>query len=296
MMTILRSLLFVPGNTPRMLDRAIGLRPDAFVPDMEDSVPWDEKANARGVTAAYIPELAATGVPVIPRVNSLDTGLLEDDLSAVAGPYVYGVSVGKMDNPEIVAEVARLLDRAESKAGVESGAIRLVPWIESAEAIVKVYDICKSSDRIVAVALGAEDFTNDMEIKRTDGDSELAYARGAIAVAARAAGVLALDTPFFAFRDPVALKANSEMSRAIGFKGRFAIHPAQLDIINGVYSPSEDEVAQARREIEAFEEAVAMGRGSTSLDGKVIDVPVVKRAHALLDRAKAMGLTVADSE
>ena len=295
-MTILRSLLFVPGNTPRMLDRAIGLRPDAFVPDMEDSVPWDEKANARGVTAAYIPELAATGVPVIPRVNSLDTGLLEDDLSAVTGPHVYGVSVGKMDNPEIVAEVARLLDRAESKAGVESGAIRLVPWIESAEAIVKVYDICKSSDRIVAVALGAEDFTNDMEIKRTDGDSELAYARGAIAVAARAAGVLALDTPFFAFRDPVALKANSEMSRAIGFKGRFAIHPAQLDIINGVYSPSEDEVAQARREIEAFEEAVAMGRGSTSLDGKVIDVPVVKRAHALLDRAKAMGLTVADSE
>ena len=295
-MTILRSLLFVPGNTPRMLDRAIGLRPDAFVPDMEDSVPWDEKANARGVTAAYIPELAATGLPVIPRVNSLDTGLLEDDLSAVTGPHVYGVSVGKMDNPEIVAEVARLLDRAESKAGVESGAIRLVPWIESAEAIVKVYDICKSSDRIVAVALGAEDFTNDMEIKRTDGDSELAYARGAIAVAARAAGVLALDTPFFAFRDPVALKANSEMSRAIGFKGRFAIHPAQLDIINGVYSPSEDEVAQARREIEAFEEAVAMGRGSTSLDGKVIDVPVVKRAHALLDRAKAMGLTVADSE
>jgi citrate lyase subunit beta/citryl-CoA lyase len=296
MMTILRSLLFVPGNIPRMLDRAIGLRPDAFVPDMEDSVPWDEKANARGVTAAYIPELAATGVPVIPRVNSLDTGLLEDDLSAVTGPHVYGVSVGKMDNPEIVAEVASVLDRAESEAGVESGAIRLVPWIESAEAIVNAYDICKSSDRIVAVALGAEDFTNDMEIKRTDGDSELAYARGAIAVAARAAGVLALDTPFFAFRDPVALKANSEMSRAIGFKGRFAIHPAQLDIINGVYSPSEDEVAQARREIEAFEEAVAMGRGSTSLDGKVIDVPVVKRAQALLDRAKAMGLTVVDSE
>ena len=295
-MTILRSLLFVPGNIPRMLDRAIGLRPDAFVPDMEDSVPWDEKANARGVTAAYIPELAATGVPVIPRVNSLDTGLMEADLSAVVGPHVYGVSVGKMDNPEIVAEVASVLDRAESKAGVESGAIRLVPWIESAEAIVNAYDICKSSDRIVAVALGAEDFTNDMEIKRTDGDSELAYARGAIAVAARAAGVLALDTPFFAFRDPVALKANSEMSRAIGFKGRFAIHPAQLDIINGVYSPSEDEVAQARREIEAFEEAVAMGRGSTSLDGKVIDVPVVKRAQALLDRAKAMGLTVVDSE
>ena len=289
-MIVLRSLLFVPGNTPRMLDRAIGLRPDAFVPDMEDSVPWDEKSNARNVTASYVPELAATGVSVIPRVNSLDSGLLEADLSAVVGPHIFGVSVGKMDNPEIVAEVVNLLDRAEDAAGVERGGIRLVPWIESAEAIVKVYDICRSSERIVAVALGAEDFTNDMEIKRTDSDSELAYARGAIAVAARAAGVLALDTPFFSFRDPVALKANTEMSKAIGFKGRFAIHPAQLDIINGVYSPSEEEISQAQREIESFEEAAAMGRGSTSLDGKVIDVPVVKRAQALIEKARAMGL------
>jgi len=290
-MIVLRSLLFVPGNTPRMLDRAMGLRPDAFVPDMEDSVPWDEKSNARNVTASYVPELAAQGVPVIPRVNSLDTGLLEEDLSAVVGPHVFGVSVGKMDNPETVAEVVGILDRVEDAAGVERGTTRLVPWIESAEAIVKVYDICTSSERIVAVALGAEDFTNDMEIKRTDGDAELAYARGAIAVAARAAGVLALDTPFFSFRDPVALKANTEMSRAIGFKGRFAIHPAQLDIINSVYSPSEADISQAQREIEAFEEAASMRRGSTSLDGKVIDVPVVKRAQALLERARAMGLT-----
>ena len=289
-MIVLRSLLFVPGNTPRMLDRAIGLRPDAFVPDMEDSVPWDEKSNARNVTASYVPELAATGVSVIPRVNSLDTGLLEEDLSAVVGPHIFGVSVGKMDNPEIVAEVLSLLDRAEDAAGVERGATRLVPWIESAEAIVKVYDICTASERIVAVALGAEDFTNDMEIKRTDGDAELAYARGAIAVAARAAGVLALDTPFFSFRDVIALKANTEMSKAIGFKGRFAIHPAQLDIINSVYSPSEEEISQAQREIEVFEEAAAMGRGSTSLEGKVIDVPVVKRAQALIEKARAMGL------
>lgn len=291
-MIILRSLLFVPGNAPRMLDRAAGLRPDAFVPDMEDSVPWDEKANARAVVSSYVGAMADTGVPVIPRVNSLDTGLLEDDLSAVVGPSVFGVSVGKVDNTEIVAEVCATLDRVEANAGVEVGSTKLVPWIESAEAIVKVYDICGASERIVAVALGAEDFTNDMEIRRTDGDAELAYARSAIAVAARAAGVLALDTPFFAFRDPVALKANSEMSRGIGFRGRFAIHPAQIDVINAVYSPSEGEIEQARREIEAFEEAASMGRGSTSLDGKVVDVPVVKRAQALLDRAKAMAIEV----
>ncbi len=286
----LRSLLFVPGNTPRMLDRALNLRPDAFIPDMEDSVPWDEKANAREVTAAYIPQMARTGVRVIPRVNSLDTGLLESDLNAVIGPHIYGVSVGKMDNPRILGEVVGIIQKIELRKGLPIGTTKLVPWIESAEAIVKLYDICSASPRIVAVALGAEDFTNDMEIERADNDAEIAYARAAIAVAARAAGILALDTPFFAFRDPDALRENSQASRGIGFRGRFAIHPAQIDILNEVFSPSEDEISHARRVIEAFEEAVAMGRGSTSLDGKVVDVPVVKRAQALLEQAAQMGL------
>ncbi len=286
----LRSLLFVPGNTPRMLDRALSLRPDAFVPDMEDSVPWDEKANAREVTAAYVPQLAKTGVRVIPRVNSLDTGLLEDDLSAVIGPHIYGVSVGKMDNPETLSEVVGIMQRIELKKGLTIGATRLVPWIESAESIVKLREICRSSPRIVAIALGAEDFTNDMEIERTDSDTEIAYARAAIAIAARAAGILALDTPFFAFRDPDALRENSLASRGIGFRGRFAIHPAQIEILNDVFSPSAEEITHAQRVIEAFEEAASMGRGSTSLDGKVVDVPVVKRAQALLEQAAQMGL------
>ena len=296
-MPILRSLLFVPGNTPRMLDRALGLRPDAFIPDMEDSVPWDEKANARAVTASYLPSAAETGVPVIPRVNSLDTGLLEADLEAVIGPHTFGVSIGKVDNLQIAEEIEGLLSRLESEAGLSPGTIKLVPWIESAEAIVNAYSICTASERIVAVAFGAEDFTNDMEIERRDDDAELSYARRAIAVAARAAGVLALDTPYFAFRDPDGLRANSLESRGVGFKGRFAIHPAQIDVINEVYSPSLDQIKHALRVIEAFEEAVSMGRGSTSLDGKVVDVPVVKRAQALLDQAKQMALEIpANSE
>ena len=286
-MTILRSLLFVPGNTPRMLDRALGLRPDAFVPDLEDSVPADEKANARSVTASYLERLAATGRPVIPRVNSMDTGLLEQDLAAMVGPHIFGVSVGKIDSPADVDEVARLLQRLELKAGLAIGAVKMVPWIESARAIVNVYDICASNDRIVAVSLGGEDYTNDMEIERRDDDRELAYPRSAIAIAARAAGVLALETPFFAFRDPEGLRENSHASRVHGLRGRFAIHPAQIDIINQVYSPSEAQVEHARRVISAFEEAEQQGRGSTSLDGKVVDVPVVKRAQALLELAEA---------
>lgn len=289
-MTILRSLLFVPGNAPRMLERALGLAPDAFIPDMEDSVPWDEKANAREVVASHLARLAETGKPVIPRVNSLDSGLLAEDLAAVVCPHVYGVSVGKVDDVDILNAACALIADAESRAGLESGSVRLVPWIESASAIVNAYEICRASDRIVAVALGAEDFTNDMEIERRDDDAELAYPRSVIAVAARAAGVLALDTPYFAFRDADGLRENSRLSCGVGFRGRFAIHPAQIETINEVYSPSADQIDRARREIEAFEEAASVGRGSTSLDGKVVDVPVVKRAQALLDLAREMGL------
>ena len=289
-MPVLRSLLFVPGNAPRMLERALGLAPDAFIPDMEDSVPWDEKANAREVVASYIPQLAKTGKPVIPRVNSLDSGLLEADLAAVVGPRVFGVSVGKVDDAEILNRVSALIGDAERRAGMANGAVRLIPWIESASAIVNAYDICRASARTVAVALGAEDFTNDMEIERREDDAELVYPRSVIAVAARAAGVLALDTPYFAFRDADGLRENSRASRGVGFRGRFAIHPAQIGTINEVYSPSAEQIDRARREIEAFEEAASVGRGSTSLDGKVVDVPVVKRAQALIELAREMGL------
>ena len=287
-MTVLRSLLFVPGNQARMLERASGLKPDAFIPDMEDSVPIDEKANAREVTASYLAKLAANRTPVIPRVNSLDTGLLDDDLAAVVGENVFGVSVGKIETPSDIALISSKLDALERKAGIEVGSIRLVPWIETAMAIVHLYEICGASPRIVGVAFGAEDFTNDMGIERTESEAETYFARNSIAVAARAADVLALDTPYFGFRDPDGLRDNAKTAKQYGFKGKFAIHPAQIDIINETFSPSAAEIEHARRVVEAFEEAASRGRGSTSLDGKVVDVPVVKRAEAVLELAESM--------
>ena len=269
-MTVLRSLLFVPGNQPNMLEKATGFLPDAFVPDMEDSVPMEEKANARKTVAEHLPGLAARGPLVIPRVNSLDTGLLEED------------------NTEDIDAVSSILDDIEAKSGLPNGQTRLLPWIETAMAIVRCYEICSSSSRIAGVSLGAEDFTNDMGIERTTDDSEIAYPRSVIGVAARAADVLALDTPFFAFRDPEGLRENCLGSRKVGFKGKFAIHPAQIEIINEAFSPSPSEIEHARRVIEAFDEAQSRGRGSTSLDGHVVDVPVVKRAEALLELASSL--------
>ena len=287
-MPVLRSLLFVPGNQPRMLEKALGCAPDAFVPDMEDSVPVEEKANARQVTAAFVARLAQTGTLVIPRVNALETGLLEADLAAVVGPHIYGVSVGKVYTPRDIATITEILERLEQRAGVPVGQVKLVLWIETALAIVHCYAILTASPRIVGAAFGAEDFTNDMAIERSEDDSEVAVPRSLMCVAARAADVLALDTPYFSFRNPDGLRQNAQASKKIGFKGKFAIHPAQLDLINEIFSPAPAEVEHARRVVAAFEEAERLGRGATSLDGKVVDVPVVKRARALLDIAEHM--------
>jgi citrate lyase subunit beta / citryl-CoA lyase len=285
-MTLLRSPLFVPGNKGNMLEKALGLKPDAFVPDMEDSVPAAEKANARETVANFLPRLAAAGIPVIPRVNSLDTEWIEADLAAVVGPTIFGISVGKVRNAGDISAISQLVGDLERRAGLTVGTLRLLPWIETAEAIVNVSAICRASERIVAVAFGGEDFTNDMGVERLEDEIQIAYARQALCVAARAAHVLALDTPYFKLRDPEGLRDSSLRAKSIGFKGRFAIHPEQLDALSECFSPSAQEIAHAERVVAAYEEAEARGRASTSLDGWVIDVPVVKRARALLELAR----------
>jgi citrate lyase subunit beta/citryl-CoA lyase len=193
--------------------------------------------------------------------------------------------VGKIQTPRDIEHISHCLARLEEKAAIPVGQVRLLPWIETALAIVHVYDICVASPRVVGVAFGAEDLTHDLGIERTEDDSEVAVPRSMVCVAARAAEVLALDTPYFRFRDPEGLQQNALASKKIGFKGKFAIHPAQLDTINAVFSPSPAEIEHAQRVVAAFEEAERAGRGSTSLDGKVVDVPVVKRARALLEVA-----------
>ena len=285
-MTILRSLLFVPGNKDNMLGKALGLKPDAFVPDMEDSVPAAEKANARTTIAKFLPQLAARGVHVIPRVNALDTEWIADDIAAVVGPSIFGLSVGKIRTPGDIGEVSKLMAAAERRAGLPVGQLKLLPWIETAEAIVNCYEICRASERIVAVAFGGEDFTNDLGVERLEDESQIAYARQSLCIAARAAHVLALDTPYFKLRDPDGLAANALAAKRIGFKGKFAIHPEQVAALDECFSPSPAEIAHAQRVVAAYEEAERNGRASTSLDGWVIDVPVVKRARALLDLAR----------
>ena len=289
-MDLFRSLLFVPGNQPRMLQKASLCDPDVFVPDLEDSVAVGDKEEARETVRAHIELLSSTGRPVIPRLNSLDTGLLKDDLSAIAVPGVFGVSVGKVGDIGDIAEIIALMDSAERNAGLEIGSIKLLPWIETASGVINSFSILSASERVCGAAFGAEDFTNDMGIERREDSREIMHAKNHLAITAKAAMVPALDTPFFAFRDTEGLNEDSIFSRSIGYKGKFAIHPDQIQTINACFSPNEKEIEHARKIIEVFDEAAGKGRGSTSLDGVVVDVPVVKRARALLDLAEDMKL------
>ena len=286
-MLAFRSPLFVPGNREDMLRKALGMAPDALVPDLEDSVSVEEKVAARDTVASLLPLLSEAGPPVIPRVNSLSSGLIEDDLAAVVGTLVHGVSVPKVESAEDIERLDGLIAPLEQIAGVDEGAVGVIPWLETASGVQNAYEICRASARVVAVAFGAEDFARDMRIERTDEGSEAAYPRSAVCVAARAAGVPALDTPFVRFRETERLVRDCRAARRFGFSGKFAIHPSQIDVINREFAPSEDEIVEARRVVEAYESARRTGRGATSLDGKMVDEPVVARARDLLEMAQA---------
>lgn len=286
-MELLRSLLFVPGNSRKMLEKAVSFTSDALVPDMEDSVPIAEKSAARNEIANMLPVLAQAGHRCVVRVNALDTGLLEEDMEAAITPYTFGINVGKVDTIWHVKEVEKIVSSVEKRKGLENGQIKLVLFIESALAVVNAYEICASSDRIIAAALGAEDFTVDMGTERTEEGSEVLMPRAMVAMAARAAEIVPLDIVYTNFRDEEGLRRDTQLGKSLGYKGKFAIHPSQVDPINELLSPLPDEIEYARKVVQAFEEAEANGRGSTSLDGKMIDVPIVKRARSLLAAVEA---------
>ena len=291
-----KSVLFVPGNKPAMFKKAAKASAGAVIPDMEDAVPWGEKLVARREISVNLEVLGGAGLPVIPRLNSLDTGLFDEDLEAVIGPNIIGVSVGKVRTAGDVRRIDTIITAAERRNGLRLGAISIYPWIETAKAIASAYAVCSASPRIAAVCFGAEDFSADVGIAKDLGgwqSSEssddpngpsVSHARGEVIAAAVSAGVGALDTPYVAFRDPEGLRREAAVARSMGFNGKCAIHPAQLEIINQSFTPQPDEIENAKRIVAAADEAESIGSGATSLDGKMIDRPTIVRAENLLAR------------
>ena len=295
-MRLWRSLMFVPGHQPRMVQRALGLAEftpsglDVAILDLEDGVPPDEKDRARAAVAA------ALGVPSngegparYVRVNR-DPQARDVDLAAVMRPGLGGIVAPKIDHPDEVASLARDLDEREDAAGMERGSIRVIASIESARGLLDARGIAASSERVIVLLFGAEDFARDLSLptEREAEAIELVYARSAVVVAAIAAGKHAIDGIWPNVTDTEGLRRDALRGRRLGFIGKSLIHPGQIDAINEVFSPSAEEVSYARRVVAAFDDAHAKGRGAISLDGKMLDEPIVERARKTLLLHEAM--------
>lgn len=285
---VLRTLLFVPGNQERRIEKARSVAADALILDLEDSVPPAEKDSAREMVATSLEGFASTGREVFVRTNSLSTRYVVPDIKAVVCGGLKGILLPKSESVEDIHKADALILDAEVTAGLEIGSTGLLALIETPRGIINACEIASASVRIVGLAFGAEDYTLEMGITRTKEGGELYYPRMAISIACHAASVLAIDSVYTDVRDSEGLVKETRAVRQMGFQGKLVIHPDQVGPVNQVFVPSEEEITHARRVVAAFEAAVAEGKASTSLDGRMVDAPVAERAKKLLSLAESI--------
>jgi citrate lyase subunit beta/citryl-CoA lyase len=278
-------MLSVPGVRERFIAKAADVPADVILFDLEDSVGWADKPRARAIVAAAGPAFAKGDRLVYVRPNDLSTGLLEADLDVVVGPWLDGIHLPKTHNPEVVVQVDHYLTFLERTRGLEPGSVRLIVWIESTEGIAKAEAICAASPRLVGAAMGAEDYVTSLGVMRTKGGVEIEYARARMANAAMACGLVPIDCPEPDYKDLEHFERDTTHARALGYRGKYCIHPDQVDVANRVFSPPPDEVAWARRVVDAYEEGEREGLGAVGLDGAMVDRPIYLRARNLLEGA-----------
>jgi citrate lyase subunit beta/citryl-CoA lyase len=288
--TLRRSLLYVPGNMPSMLQNIPVFAADAVIIDLEDAVPLGEKDAARRLVRRFLETYRERRQEVLVRINPLDTPWGRDDLAEVLPARPDGIRLPKADTPEIVERLDTLLTEHEERMGVEIGAFRILPSIESALGVINCTDVAATSPRILGLAFGAEDYTASMEIERTKGGEELFNARSRVVWAAKAAGVQPIDTIFADVKDVEGFRREVELAKTLGFTGKSLVNPRQIEVVHDVFAPKPEEIEYARQVLEAIQRARELGTGVISLGGRMVDAPVVKRAFRVLRTAHAQGL------
>lgn len=283
---ILRSLLFAPGNVARRVEKALGSEADAVILDLEDAVPIKEKEDVRPVVAAALkqPRTAACYV----RVNALDTRLTIDDLTAVVSAELDGIMAPKVEDPADLEKIDWYIGYLEKRSSLPHGSIDLIPLIENALGVENVPAIARAVARVKRLCFGAVDYTADLGVDLTADGAEIFYARSRLVNASRAAGLEPpIDTVYPQIRDAAGLLEDSARARSLGFQGKLVIHPDQIEPVNRIFTPSEEEIAYAREVVSAFKEAEAKGHAAITLEGgKFIDYPVVQNALRLLQLAE----------
>lgn len=281
-----RTMLYLPGNNPNMLVRGHLFGSDGIVMDMEDAVALSEKDAARIMISKFLRRGDFGSVEVTVRINGADTEFWKKDLEAVVPcKRLDGVRLPKADSPQVIRDVDEELSRLEDKYGIAQGHIKLFCILETAYGIWHAYDVATASRRVTAILPGGEDLVADLKTSRTPEGTELEWSRRMIVIAARAAGVDAIDLMFPRVTDDEGLRRDAQFSKDLGFDGKSVIHPNQIPVIHEIFTPSEKEIEKAQRIIAAAEDARARGLGAVSVDGRMVDVPVVKRARYILVKA-----------
>lgn len=287
MQKLRRTMLYVPGNNPGMIRDAHIYGADSIMIDLEDSVSVNEKDAARLLVYHSLKTFDFGGTEVLVRVNGLNTPYGRDDFEAIVRAKPHAIRLPKTETADDVVEADELITEIERRIGMEHGTIKLFAAIESGKGVLNAERIATSSSRLIGIALGAEDFVTDLKTTRSADGIELQTARSIILFAARAAGIDAIDTVFSNVKDEEGFANEVKLIKQLGFDGKSIINPRQIEIVNRIYTPTEDEVRKALRVIAAIEEAEAKGSGVISLDGRMIDRPIVERARRVLSLANA---------
>jgi citrate lyase subunit beta/citryl-CoA lyase len=283
-----RSILYVPANVQRFVDKAPQVGADAVQLDLEDAIAADAKEAARQRIPTAARQLAAAGMPVLVRINR-PLSMAIRDIEASVGPDVSAISITKAASPEHVRMLAEVVGECEVRAGLPEGHTRLLVMIETPQAFEAMREIASASPRVMAMSLGAEDFA--LECGFLPGEDTLLMPKQMMVIAARAAGVMPVGYigSVVDFSDDDAFGEMVQRSRRFGFDAATCIHPRQVPIVNRAYSVSSSDAAQARRLVDANAAALQSGRGAFQLDGKMVDAPLVARAKRLLSRYEAFG-------
>ncbi len=283
-----RALLYMPGDNWKMITKSITLGVDSICMDMEDGTAVNKKAEARATIVRALQELDFGASEKLARINSVGSGWEQDDIEAVLPYHPDGIVIPKVESFEQVEWASKIIEAAELKYGWPINSVRILIGVETAKGILNLKEIA-AHPRLDAIIFGGEDFAASIGAVRTRDAVELLYARQAVIVACAANDLQALDIVTIDYKDLEALKVESQFGAGLGFSGKQIIHPNQVSVVQEAFTPSDESIAYARRIVETFEASQKEGKGAYSLDGKMIDMPLLKNAQKVLARAKAAG-------
>jgi len=283
-----RALLYVPGDDRYKIEKAIRLNVDCICMDMEDGVALNHKAEARAAIARALQELDFGWSERLARINAVGSGLEKEDIEAVLPYHPDGIVIPKIESPEHIQWASGKIEAAELANGWPVNSIRLIVDVETARGILNLKEIA-AHPRLDALIFGAEDFAASVGATRSADAWEVFYARSAVVTIAAAYGLQAIDMVTIDFKDIEKVRREAEFGARLGYTGKQIIHPNQVTPAQEAFTPDDEAIAQARRLVEAFEEHQAKGSGAFALDGKMIDMPLVKAAERVLERARAAG-------